>query len=168
MKYMWQWVMVAVMLLGSAVQGAWDADKMFDKILQVGSDVLAAEQERRKAVQEPQGATAASQDEQNTVAEALPARLAHMVSGSVDVLLAEYKEAGRVYARELGDLLVERVRQDPQIQSSIRSVQMLCWGVIIYLTLVTIVMLGSLLHLKKVNRRLLEAVQDMQKRLPGH
>ncbi len=142
------------MLLCPVVQGAWDADAMVNKLLQVGADAIEAEQQRRqKAAQEAQ-----------PVAE--NGRQTSITTSLLDVVLAEYKEAGRAYARELGDLLIERVRKDEQIQSSVRTVQMLCWGVIIYLTVVTLVMLFSLLHIQKINRQLLRDVQELQKRLP--
>lgn len=87
---------------------------------------------------------------------------------AVDVIVNEYKEQykqeGREYAREVGDKIVERVRKDPQISSSITSVKILCWVVIAYLTLVTLIMLFSLLHLKKTNRQLLEKLETLAKK----
>lgn len=87
---------------------------------------------------------------------------------AMDVVINEYKEQykqeGREYAREVGDKIVERVRKDPQISSSITSVKILCWVVIAYLTLVTLIMLISLLHLKKTNRQLLEKLEALAKK----
>ncbi len=93
-----------------------------------------------------------------------------LLSGSLkesfDILVNEYKEQykeeGRAYATELGDKIVERVREDPKISSSITSIQILCWCVIVYLTLVTIIMFASLLYLKRANARVLAAVEAMQ------
>ncbi len=86
---------------------------------------------------------------------------------TLDILLDEYKDQykdeGRKYAREVGDIVVDRVREDPKISSSITTVKALCWAVIVYLSLVTLVMLAALLHLKKVNTRLFAAVEELKK-----
>ncbi len=97
--------------------------------------------------------------------EPLGRMLGNALKDALDVLLDEYKEQykaeGRAYAKELGDKMVERVREDPEISSSISALKLLCWGVIGYLTLVTLVMLGCLLHLRRTNARLLAEVRRM-------
>lgn len=176
------------MMLGGISQAGWN-DKLMDKLLQAGTDALEKEkQRRRREVEQKEPAPAPQENERgweergkdmlsamftnaiNPSSEPMAIRMAHTLKGTFDVLLDEYKEQykqeGREYARELGDIIVERVHEDPQIRSSIYSLQMLCWGVIGYLTLVTIIMLGCLLHLKRTNARLLKAVLDIQKRLP--
>lgn len=71
--------------------------------------------------------------------------MARVVRETVDVILDEYlayfKEEGRAYAKELSDQFVERVREDEKISRALFSVQALCWCVIAYLTLVTLLML---------------------------
>lgn len=71
--------------------------------------------------------------------------MARVVRETVDVILDEYlayfKEEGRAYAKELSDQFVERVREDEKISRALFSVQALCWAVIAYLTLVTLLML---------------------------
>ncbi len=176
------------MVLGGISQAGWD-DKLMDKLLQAGSDALEKEKQRRRKEVEQKATAPAPQDHErgwddrgkemlsvfltnatNPSNAPLAIRTAHTLKGTFDVLLDEYKEQykdeGRAYARELGDIIVERVREDPKIRSSIYSLQMLCWGVIGYLTLVTIIMLSCLLHLKRTNARLLKEMLDIQKRLP--
>jgi len=90
------------------------------------------------------------------------------VKQALDILLQEYKEQykeeGRLYAREIGDKLVERLREDPKINASLTSVQALCWGVIAYLTVVTLVMLAALLRLKRTQTQLLAAIEELKQR----
>lgn len=92
--------------------------------------------------------------------------LAGAVKGAVDQLINEYKEQykqeGREYAQEVGDKIVTRVINDPKISNSIYSLQALCWGVILYLTLVTVIVVISLLHLKRTNNKLLAAVDELK------
>lgn len=92
--------------------------------------------------------------------------LASAVKGAVDELINEYKEQykqeGREYAREVGDKIVTRVVNDPKIANSIYSLQALCWGVIVYLTIVTLIVVISLLHLKRTNNKLLAAVDELK------
>ncbi len=84
------------------------------------------------------------------------------VDGIINEYKEEYKEEGRAYAREVGDIVVERVVQDPEINATITSLRTLCWFVVAYLTLVTFVMLGCLVYLKRANARLLEEVRRMR------
>lgn len=193
MKKALQWFLVLALCVSIPAQAAWDADRLMDKLLQAGMDALEGEQQRRQQAKE--AAAAAQPDAPAPAADArtpeeraksmlavfldhamspgsdpMAVRVAHALKDSVDILLQEYKEEykeeGRAYARELGDIIVTRVQEDPKIQSSIHSIQVLCWAVIAYLTLVTIVMLICLLHLKRINSRLLRSVEDLQKRLP--
>lgn len=183
--------LLLAMLFCPVVQAAWNPDKLMDKLLQAGVDAIEAEQQRRQQeaqapADEPAAPAPAGKrtwddrgkdmlsafigNAMTPSSEPMALRVAHMLKDSLDIVLEEYKEEykaeGREYARELGDIVVERVRQDPQIRSSIYSIQALCWGIIAYLTLVTLAMLACLFHLKRVNTRLLDAVQDLQKRLP--
>lgn len=85
---------------------------------------------------------------------------------ALDHFLAEYKEQykleGREYAREVGDIIVNRVVDSPRISGSLYSLQLMCWGIILYLTLVTIIVLFSLLYLKRSNRKLMASVQELK------
>lgn len=185
MKRVLAFFLMVSMVLGAFTQAAWD-DKLMDKLLQAGTEALESEKLRRA---KKENKTPAKQDEPRTWEDRgkdmlsvflsnainpsnqpMSIRMAHTLKGTLDVLLDEYKEQykdeGRQYARELGDIIVQRVHKDPQIQASIWSIQALSWGVIAYLTLVTIILISSLLYLKRANARLLEAVRDLQKRLP--
>ncbi len=92
--------------------------------------------------------------------------LAETVKKATDTLIHEYKEQykqeGREYAREVGDMIVGRVLSDPRIENSIYSLQALCWGIVVYLTLVTLVMVFGLIHLKRSYVKLLAAVEKLQ------
>lgn len=89
--------------------------------------------------------------------------LSGIIKETADVVLDEYreqyKEEGRVYAREVGDILAERACSNPQISSTLTSIQALCWSVIGYLTLVTIYLVFTVHRLRRANRRLLSIVE---------
>ncbi len=93
--------------------------------------------------------------------QALTASLKPALDGLIDEYKEQYKEEGRAYARELGDMVVTRVVQDPEINATITSLRTLCWVVIGYLTLVTLIMLGCLVYLKNANARLLAEVRRL-------
>lgn len=165
-------------------------DRVIDGLLKVGVQALKAHQESRDAkavmdsplpepVQEgkrtwrDRGREAISTLVTGT-ADGLGDRplsevLAGAVKSAVDTLIDEYKEQykqeGREYAKEVGDKIVTRVINDPKISHSIYSLQALCWGVIVYLTLVTLVMVFSLLHLKHSNNKLLSTVEELKELL---
>lgn len=67
----------------------------------------------------------------------------------------QYKEEGRAYARELGDQIAERIRRNPQISTTLATVQILCWVVIVYLTLVTILIVFAMYRMRRDNERIL-------------
>ena len=165
-------------------------DKVLDGLLKVGVQALKIHQESRavnssadSALPEPE---VAEEDVKRTwrdrgreaistlvtgTADGLGDKplsevLAGAVKSAVDKLIDEYKvqykQEGREYAREVGDKIVTRVINDPKISHSIYSLQALCWGVIVYLTLVTLVMVFSLLHLKRSNNKLLTTVEELK------
>ncbi len=88
---------------------------------------------------------------------------------ALDRFLAEYKEQykqeGREYAREVGDIIVNRVVESPKISGPLYSLQLMCWGIILYLTLVTVIVLICLLYLKRANRKLMASVQELKELL---
>lgn len=95
--------------------------------------------------------------------------IASTLKDALDRFLAEYKEQykqeGREYAREVGDIIVTRVVESPAISGPLYSLQLMCWGIILYLTLVTIIVLFSLLYLKRSNRQLMASVQELKELL---
>lgn len=72
----------------------------------------------------------------------------------------EYKQEGRQYARELGDIMVERVAEDKKISETLTSVRRLCYAVIAYLTAVTLLILFFFWRIRGILRR-------MEKKLPS-
>ena len=168
-------------------------DKVIDGLLKVGVQALKAHQEKRDAKAETDSALPApvqgDEDGKRTWRDRGREAISTLVTGTadglgdkplsevlvgavksaVDKLIDEYKEQykqeGREYAKEVGDKIVTRVINDPKISHSIYSLQALCWGVIIYLTLVTLVMVFSLLHLKRSNNKLLSTVEELKELL---
>ncbi len=78
------------------------------------------------------------------------------IRATVDELIDEYKERykeeGRAYAREVGNIVVARVVHDPEINATITSLRTLCWCVVGYLTVVTFIMLGCLARITRLVR----------------
>lgn len=58
-----------------------------------------------------------------------------------DDLKDAYKQEGREYAQELGDVVVERIVQDEKVNAALTSVRHLCYAVIAYLTAVTLLII---------------------------
>lgn len=85
---------------------------------------------------------------------------------AIDAYKEKCKEEGREYTRELVDIIVTRVLNDPKIERTIYSFQALCLGVIAYLTLVTLVVMSSLMRIARSNRRILAELEALRERLP--
>lgn len=185
-------LLVLAMALPSASRADADSGKIVNGLLSIGIEAIRAEQQRRadkraaageKATEPSEeapderrtwkdrgknmlGAFAARyKDDSGDVSQGQLVGLAF--KDALDVVVDEYKEQykkeGREYAKELGDKLVERVREDPKISASITSVQILCWVTIAYLTVVTLIMLFSLLRLKRINGQLMKKLDQIGK-----
>ncbi len=162
-KILWTLVLVLGMVLpGYAGQ---KEDALIDGLLGFGSRALQSQVEHRQAERAGQapGETAApgAADLTKPLTMTLSAELKRALDELLNAYKEQYKAEGRAYAQELGDIVVERVVRDPKIDSTITSLRTLCWFVVGYLTLVTLIMLGCLVYLKKANARLLTEVRRL-------
>lgn len=79
--------------------------------------------------------------------------------GATDSLLDAYKEEGREYAKEVGDIIAQRILEEKKINDTLDSMRLFCWAVIIYLTIVTLIVLYMLLRLRVLYARLMAELQ---------
>lgn len=77
----------------------------------------------------------------------------------VENVKEQYKEEGRIYVRQVGDLLAERITQNKKVESTIFMLKLLAWFVVIYLTLVTALLIWLLKRLNAKNERILELLE---------
>jgi hypothetical protein len=185
-------VLIAMVLGGlSQVQAASETtDRVIHGLLRLGQGALENELERREADSkaEAEAAAHATQPKERTwsdrgadmvgtflgtAADELGKRstsevLAFSLKDSMDVLIDEYKEQykkeGREYAKELGDRMVERVKEDPKISSALTAIQVLCWSIIVYLSLVTVFVFSSFVSLRRGNKSLRRSFEELRKK----
>ena len=81
--------------------------------------------------------------------------------GATDAVMESYKEEGRKYARELGDIVTRQIKEDKKINQTLDSLRIFCWAVVIYLTLVTALVIYLLLRLRVLHTKLMHAVQKL-------
>ncbi len=152
---------VLTMMLALALLLPCQAGQREDALLQ-GLFGLGARALETQAVPQAAEPTApAAQGQGMSFGQMLTSSLKPALDGLIDEYKEQYKAEGRAYAREVGDIVVTRVVQDPEINATITSLRTLCWVVIGYLTLVTLIMLGCLVYLKNANARLLAEVKRM-------
>ena len=77
--------------------------------------------------------------------------------------LNRYKDEGKEYARELANIIMERIVNHEKISGVLDSVRMLCWGVVIYLTIISILIFAMLWRMKCTNDRVLQAIEELKK-----
>lgn len=179
------------MVLGglSQVQAASETtDRVIHGLLRLGQGALENELERRETASKAEAAAHATQPKERTWADRgvdmvgtfigtatdeLGKRsssevLAFSVKDALDVFIDEYKEQykkeGREYAKELGDRMVERVREDPKISSTLTAIEILCWSIIVYLTLVTVFVFSSFVALRRGNKKLRRDFAELEKK----
>ncbi len=137
-------ILIALVSLLPA-QAKTDVGQVLGGLLQLGGQIL----EEQTSPQE----TGKSPDEQAALS----------IRGVTDKLLVIYKEEGRQYAREVGDIITQRILEAEKINKTLDSVHMLCWIVITYLTIVTIIVLFMLLRLRVLYARLSEKIDTIKK-----
>ena len=80
--------------------------------------------------------------------------------GATDAVMESYKEEGREYAREVGDIITQRIMEDKKINSTLDSMRLFCWAVILYLTVVTLVVIYMLLRLRVLYARIMAELKQ--------
>ena len=80
--------------------------------------------------------------------------------GATDAVMESYKEEGREYAREVGDIITQRIMEDKKINSTLDSMRIFCWAVILYLTVVTLVVIYMLLRLRVLYARIMDELKQ--------
>ena len=78
---------------------------------------------------------------------------------ATEPLLDAYKEEGREYAKEVGDIIARRILEEKKINDTLDSMRFFCWAVIIYLTIVTLIVLYMLLRLRVLYARIMAELQ---------
>ena len=76
--------------------------------------------------------------------------------------LEEYKAEGRAYTRELANIITERIINHEKVASTLHSIRMLCWGVVIYLSVITLLIFYMLWRMKCSNERVLKAIEELR------
>lgn len=76
--------------------------------------------------------------------------------------LEEYKAEGRAYTRELANIITERIINHEKVASTLHSIWMLCWGVVIYLSVITLLIFYMLWRMKCSNERVLKVIEELR------
>ena len=130
---------------------------LFRAGMQAVQNTLKHEQEDKE---EPGEAKGSSSDSPEAFSRVLIDSLEKSFSG----IKERYKKEGRSYARELGDIVAERIVRSSRVQSVLFTLRMICWAVIAYLILVTILLLVSLQRLRANDRRILELLREIRQK----
>lgn len=76
--------------------------------------------------------------------------------------LNRYKDEGKEYARELANIITEKIVNHEKVSTVLDSVRMLCWGVVIYLTIISMLIFAMLWRMKNINDRVLRAIEELK------
>ena len=77
--------------------------------------------------------------------------------------LEQYKAEGRAYTRELANIITERIVNHDKVASTLRSRRRL-WGVVIYLSVITLLIFFMLWRMKCSNEKVLRAIEELRQR----
>lgn len=87
--------------------------------------------------------------------------MASMARAASAPLVDAFKEEGREYAKEVGDIITERILESRKISDTLDSMRIFCWAVVVYLTIVTILIVVLLLRLRVLYSKLMKAIQGL-------
>lgn len=87
---------------------------------------------------------------------ALISLVTETIAPQISAVKEHYKEEGRAYVRELGDLVAERILASPKVQRVLTLLEIVAGALAAYLTLVTIKLLCSVRAIRKNTERLLK------------
>ena len=147
-------------LLGQPTQAA-KADDLLRGLLQAGTQAV------QEALPPDAGAATPTTPTPTTPTPTTPTPTAPP-QGSPDLLSAllgdmqaqsrayldQLKEEGRQYAREVGKTVVAEIKKDKEVESTLHSLRLLCWGVVAYITLMSLLIFGMLCRINALLRRL--------------
>ena len=110
-----------------------------------------------------------TEPQQETTAQASPQRQNEPSFGEQLALIASaategFKEEGRKYARELGDIVTQQIKEDKKINQTLDSLRIFCWAVVAYLTIVTAIVIYLLLRLRVLHSRLMQAISEVKEK----
>lgn len=160
-------------------------ERIVGGLLDFGSAVVKQRAEKRKAQEQAEPAEPTAQQGDSTMQKlgksvgvlvqgiTDPAYLAEQLGGvlkettelTLRNYLDRYKEEGREYARDLANIITERIVNHDKVASVLDSVRMLCWGVIIYLSVISILIFAMLWRMKCANERVLAAVEELRRQI---
>lgn len=147
-----------------------------DKLMRAGLQVLTNDPDEVRTTLPNNGKEATGDPkaaEQNAAIERSPAQafvssLKEKTDAFLEPYKEQYKEEGKAYAEELGNALVKRLMQNRELRHTLLSVRILCWGVAIYLSLVTIMIFVWVWRVKRTTQRLLKIVENLEQMKKEH
>lgn len=95
------------------------------------------------------------------ISDWLPRLLREMADKVVNEFKEQYKQEGREYAKELGTLVTERVLASKRIRSTLITVKILCWSVVAYLSVISIIIFFWLWRVKSRTERLFKLCEEL-------
>lgn len=159
-------------------------ERIVGGLLDFGSAIMKQRAEKKQAQQSPADEAAATPETQepNTMeklgksvgvlvqgmtdpaylAKTLAAALKETTELTLRDYLNRYKDEGREYARELANIITEKIVNHEKVSSVLDSIRMLCWGVVVYLTIISILIFIMLWRMKSINERVLRAIEDLK------
>ena len=157
-------VLTAILLLFPPLASA-DSEtgkNLLRGLLQAGIEAVGEQNDASVPKQQEQVAPApkkTSPARGNIAVSGLTQSLKNAVEQTLDTVKERYKEEGRAYARELSDVIVERLMQNPRIRRVTSTIQLVGIALVAYLVLVTVVLLMCIARVQRSNREILRLLK---------
>ena len=127
------------------------------QVIQKQVDKQKAARSGEAAAETPQvAATEVAAEEELTLVKVVE----NALGPSFQEIKEHYKEQGRGYARQLGDVIADRVLADRRVHKALVVLEVLAGVLIAYLTFVTVLIVAGLRAVKKSNRQILKILEE--------
>ena len=114
-----------------------------------------------QVITEPQQETSTQTAPQKQDESSFGEQMSLMVRAATAPMLEGFKEEGRKYAKELGDIVTRQIKEDKKINQTLDSLRIFCWAVVAYLTIVSALVIYLLLRLRVLHTKLMKAVNKL-------
>ncbi|MGN0837227.1 MAG: hypothetical protein ACI4OS_07285 [Akkermansia sp.] len=149
----WVLFLMVMGLLGQPTQAA-KADELLRGLLQAGTQAMQeALPPEDSTANTPPGTPNTPAASPQGSSDILSAVLGNMQAQS-RAYLEQLKDEGRQYAREVGKTVVSEIKKDKEVEATMHSLRLLCWGVVAYITLMSLLIFGMLCRINALLRRL--------------
>lgn len=139
-------------------------DKLIQGLLSAGMQAMQNATEEQPAAEQPAETAPATSPAATPAASAAAPQSQDLIGAVLSSVqeqgrgyIKDLERQGKKYAQELGKTVVREIKRDPEVEQALTSVRVLCWGVLIYITLISILIFVMLWRMSRLLDKIVKA-----------